>query len=53
MGIEEKKVKILHRLEIFNEGKLELIDDTISPDYLYHLPTDELKGPEGFKQLVG
>ena len=36
MGIEENKAKILHHLEIFNEGKLELIDDTISPDYVYH-----------------
>lgn len=53
MGIEENKEIVLNHLSIFNEGNLELADDIISPDYIYHMPDGgTLNGPEGFKQLV-
>ena len=53
MGIEENKAKILLHLKMFNEGKIELADELISPDFVFNIPGGgEVKGPEGFKQMV-
>jgi steroid delta-isomerase-like uncharacterized protein len=54
MSKEEKNKAVLHRHveEVFNQGKLEVADEIISPDYVYHGPAGEFKGPEGFKQMV-
>ncbi len=40
--------------EIMNEAKLEVIDELMSPDFLFTIPThpDPYRGPDGFKQLV-
>jgi steroid delta-isomerase-like uncharacterized protein len=37
---------------MFNEGNLSIADEIISPDYVYHGPVGEFKGPEGVKQMV-
>jgi steroid delta-isomerase-like uncharacterized protein len=43
-----------HRVfeEIWNQGLLEVADEIFAPDAILHLGTDELQGPEGFKQYV-
>ena len=41
--------------EIFNQGKLELIDELFAPDYVDHAPPPPGMPPgiEGLKQLIG
>ena len=54
MSLQENKA-ILHRIweEIFNEGKLEVIDELYAPDYVYHGPGGhEVRGIEQLKQFV-
>ena len=38
--------------EIVNEGKLALADEVLANDYIYHFPTHDINGPEGFKEFV-
>ena len=39
--------------ESFNKGNLAIIPELIAPDYIFRSPLGiELKGPEGFKQLI-
>ncbi len=55
MSTEEKNKAILRRQhveELFNKGNLSIADEIISPEYVYHSPTGEVKGPEGIKQMV-
>ena len=55
MSTEENK-KISWRLqeEVFGQGKLELVDELLAPDYVSHAPGDpELsRGPEDIKEIV-
>lgn len=43
-----------HRVfdEIWNQGLLDVADEIFAPDSILHLGTDEVQGPEGFKQYV-
>lgn len=43
-----------HRVfdEIWNQGLLDVADEVFAPDAILHLGTDEVQGPEGFKQYV-
>ena len=53
MSVEQNKATLLNKhLELFNEGNLSIADEIISPDYEYHGPAGEYKGPEGVKQMV-
>ena len=54
MGVEENKVTLRykHVEELFNKGNLSIADEIISPNYVYHSPAGEYKGPEGVKQMV-
>lgn len=56
MSKEEKHKTLLrtrHIADVFNKGKLEVADEIISPDYVFHQgPLGEFKGPEGFKRMV-
>ena len=40
--------------DVWNAGKLDVVDEIIAPDYVGHIPgqPDVVKGPEGFKQMV-
>jgi len=52
MSIEQNKV-IIRRIwqEIFNEGKLDLIDELYDKSYIYHGPGGQkLKGLDGLKR---
>jgi steroid delta-isomerase-like uncharacterized protein len=54
MGIEENKV-VVQRFaeEVLQKHNLSVIDDIISEEYVWHGPDgQEVKGPEGFKQLA-
>jgi predicted SnoaL-like aldol condensation-catalyzing enzyme len=55
MSTEENK-RISWRLqeEVFGQGKLELVDELLAPDYISHAPGDpELsRGPEDIKEVV-
>ncbi len=54
MSIQENKA-ILNRIweEIFNEGRLGIIDELYAPDYVYHGPGGhEIKGTEQLKRFV-
>ena len=44
-----------HRVfdEIWNQGLLDVADEVFAPDAILHLGTDDVQGPEGFKQYVG
>ena len=37
--------------EVWNRGKLSLIDEVVASDYLDHLPRVEANGPEGAKEF--
>ncbi len=39
--------------EVFNQGKLEVVDEIMSPDMIEHMPVPpEMAGIEGFKSFV-
>jgi steroid delta-isomerase-like uncharacterized protein len=40
--------------EVWNQGKLELLDDLIAPDYINHSPSmpNPRPGPEGLKPII-
>jgi len=38
--------------EIWNQGKLEIVDELIATDYVYHNPANSIRGTEGYKLLV-
>jgi steroid delta-isomerase-like uncharacterized protein len=48
--------KVIYRRfidEIFNEGRLEKLDEVLSPAYIYHdAPEGAMPGPEGVKRVV-
>ena len=54
MSVEQNKeiIRNKHLGEIFHKGNLAVVDEIIHPEYVYHGPIGEYKGPEGFKQLV-
>jgi steroid delta-isomerase-like uncharacterized protein len=52
---EENNKDILrhqHVEELFNKGNMAVADEIVSPEYIYHSTTGEIKGPEGVKQMV-
>ncbi len=53
MSTEENK-EIVRRVieEIVNKGNLELADEVLAGDYIYHFPTHDIQGPEGFKEFI-
>jgi len=53
--MSESNKAVCRRLidEVVNQGNLAAADALVSPSYVYHGPGGlELRGPEGFKQLV-
>ncbi len=38
--------------EVINRGNLDVVDELISPDFVDHGPTGEMRGREPFKDLV-
>jgi steroid delta-isomerase-like uncharacterized protein len=54
MSIEQNKAIYRRYIqEVFNEGRLEKLDELLSPDYVYHdAPLGTPPGAEGIKQVV-
>ena len=38
--------------DIVNKGDLSLVDKVLASEYVYHFPTHDIHGPEGFKEFV-
>jgi steroid delta-isomerase-like uncharacterized protein len=54
MSIEENKATIRRIIdELVNKGNLALADEVLASNYIYHFPTHDIKGPEGFKEFIG
>ena len=53
MSVEENK-EIVRRVidDIVNKGDLSLVDEVLASNYVYHFPTHDINGPEGFKEFV-
>jgi ketosteroid isomerase-like protein len=51
---ENKRISWRLQEEVFGQGKLELVDELLAPDYVSHAPGDpELsRGPQDIKELV-
>ena len=53
MSTEENKAVIRRVVEeVLNKGDMSVVPELIAPDYVYHSPFGEFKGPEGFKQFI-
>ena len=53
MSVEENKAIIRRAAEeVWNKGDMSVVPELIAPDYVYHSPFGEFKGPEGCKQFV-
>ncbi|MEZ4232085.1 MAG: ester cyclase [Polyangiaceae bacterium] len=54
--MNDTKSRVIHRYfdELFNQGKLELVDELLHPDYVNHSPGSPQQpcGREGVKQVV-
>ena len=53
MSAEENK-DIIRRVidECVNKGNLSIADEVLASNYVYHFPTHDIKGPEGFKDFI-
>ncbi|HUT67736.1 MAG TPA: ester cyclase [Dehalococcoidales bacterium] len=53
MSVEKNKAMVRRVIEeAVNKGNLAVIDDIMAPNYVYHFPGMEVKGPEGFRQFA-
>ena len=53
MSVEENKIAIRRVLEeIYSDGKLSIIPQVISPDYIFRETPREFKGIDGYKSMV-
>jgi steroid delta-isomerase-like uncharacterized protein len=54
MSTEENKAMCRRVIdELINKGNLAVADEVMASNYVYHFPMYEVKGPEGFKELIG
>jgi steroid delta-isomerase-like uncharacterized protein len=53
MSAEENKAIVRQVIEeMVNKGNLEGVHKVLAENYIYHFPTHDIKGPEGFKEFV-
>lgn len=53
MSAEENKEIVRQVInEVVNKGDLSLADKVLAKNYVYHFPTHDIHGPEGFKEFV-
>jgi steroid delta-isomerase-like uncharacterized protein len=45
---------VAHRwhMDIFDAGKLEMADEILAPGFIFHMPGQDIRGPEETKQLA-
>ncbi|MGH2534691.1 MAG: ester cyclase [Thermomicrobiales bacterium] len=50
---EQNKMLVRRGIEeIYNRGNLAVVDEVAASDFVIHLPSEEIHGPEGAKQYV-
>ena len=52
MSVDPKDIARRLLYEAFNGGNLDVIDELIDPDLVYHAPDGDIRGLEGARQLV-
>jgi steroid delta-isomerase-like uncharacterized protein len=53
MGPDDNKAIVRRFIEqAFNAGNLAVVDELVAGDYVNHLASNEVRGPEGMKQFV-
>ena len=53
MSVEENKAVVRRYIEeAFNKGNLAVVPEIIAPEYVHHTLFGEVKGADGFKQVV-
>ena len=53
MSIEENKAAVRRLIEeAFNKGNLAVVPEIIAPEYVHHTMLGEIKGPDGFEQVI-
>jgi steroid delta-isomerase-like uncharacterized protein len=54
MSTEENKAVVRRAIdEVVNKGDLVVADEILASNYIYHFPTHDIEGPEGFKEFIG
>ena len=54
MSTEENKATVRRVIEeLVNKGNLAIADEVLASNYIYHFPTHDIEGPEGFKEFIG
>lgn len=50
---EQNKIVIRRAFEeVYNQGKLDVVDDLVSGDFVAHTSSEDIHGPAGMKQFV-
>lgn len=53
MSTEENKAVVRRAIdEVVNKGDLAVADEILASNYVYHFPTHDIEGPEGFKEFI-
>jgi steroid delta-isomerase-like uncharacterized protein len=53
MSTEENKAVVRRAInEVVNKGNLAVADEILASNYVYHFPTHDIEGPEGFKEFI-
>ncbi len=39
-------------MDLFEAGKLDVVDEILAPDFVFHLPDQDVRGPEETRQLA-
>jgi steroid delta-isomerase-like uncharacterized protein len=53
MSTEENKAVVRRAIdEVVNKGDLAVVDEIMASNYVYHFPTHDIEGPEGFKEFI-
>ena len=50
MSVKDNKEKVCRIVdEALNKGELDVVDEVLDANYVYHVPGNEVIGPDGFK----
>jgi len=53
MSAKDNKEKVRRTVEeAINKGKLDVVDEVMDASYVYHVPGNEVTGPDGFKLYI-
>jgi hypothetical protein len=53
MSAKDNKAAVRRTVEeAINKGELDVIDEVMDSGYVYHVPDNEVVGPDGFKLYV-